>query len=112
MSNRPTHIEEIEELRRACTALFHPGDIVELRQLGGSGGVASGYFDDLDALCEEAAEYDGKGGGLYVTINPVRPGEHTVDNVLRRSVKQTTADTDIESRRWLPIDPVSYTHLT
>src|SRR5680860_968483 len=93
-----------EEIRRACEILFEPGHIVELRQLGGSGGVASGYFDDLDALCQEAAEHDGEGGGLYATINPVRPGQHTVSNVLKRSVKRTTADADIDSRKWLPID--------
>ena len=49
------------------------GTIVELRIPNTGLGVVSGYFDDLDKLVEAVTKWSGKGPGIYVTLNPVKP---------------------------------------
>lgn len=98
----------IAEIRRTLAVLFEPGDIIELRILNVPGiGIASGYFSDLDKLAGDAARWDGKAPGIYVTLNPVKP------ELLDRSPNRCkthckpgdlTRDVDILKRRWLPID--------
>jgi hypothetical protein len=92
------------EIRRTLAVLFGINDVVELRALGGRQ-VRSGYFDDHEALADEAVELDAQGWEVYVTLNPVR------DELLARAANEvkdrpqaTTSDRDIATRRWLLID--------
>lgn len=85
--------------------LLEPGSVAELRILKTKKRTVSGYFDDFDKLASAAGEWDCKAPGVYVTLNPVNP------DLLARSVnhlaewaENTTGDTDIVRRRWLPID--------
>ena len=92
----------------ALQALVPPGAVVELRvpDFGGrTGNVLSGYYNDLEALVRDATYADGNAAGIYLTMNPVKP------ELLARRVnrcqpwaKLTTADHDIERRRWIPLD--------
>ncbi len=90
---------------------MEPGDILELRALGGvrSPGsrpaTVSGYFDDPAKLARAAAELDGCCAGVYLTINPVK--EDLLARACNRVVwwpKATTGDADITRRRWLLVD--------
>jgi hypothetical protein len=60
------------EVRRASSVLFEPGSVVELRAFKGPRTV-SGYFDDHEALAEEAAKLDSRRFAVYVTLNEVKP---------------------------------------
>ena len=102
-----------EEIVRALTLWFQPGDVFEIRALGATTGMntrphtESGYFDFEHAA--EAADAIGKirsADGVYVTINPVKR------DLLARAVYklrfgkdlQTTADSNVIRRQWLLID--------
>ena len=102
-----------EEIVRALTLWFQPGDVFEIRALGATTGMntrphtESGYFDFEHAA--EAADAIGKirsADGVYVTINPVKR------DLLARAVYklrfgkdlQTTADGNIVRRRWMLVD--------
>lgn len=70
-----------------------------------NGITAAGYFDDTDALVNEAAALDEQGFTVYVTANPVMPALLArAENRIKRSPKETTSDKDVERRRWLPVD--------
>jgi len=85
--------------------LFEPGQIVELRCPNYKRGTASGYFSDMLLLWNAAKELSGKVPGVYVTLNPVNPALLArANNRVELYAKTTTADADILSRRWLPID--------
>lgn len=102
-----------EEIIRALTLWFQPGDVFEVRALGASTGLyrnphtETGYFD-FEHI-KEAADAIGKihsADGIYVTINPVRR------NLLARAVYKmlsgkniaATGDDGILGRHWLLID--------
>ena len=85
--------------------LCQPGDVVELRALDVGGKTVAGYFDDYIKLAEAAAKYSGQAAGVYVVLNTITPA------LLARSAnritigpRNLTQDSDILSRRWLPID--------
>jgi hypothetical protein len=93
---------------QAVQALVPPGAVVELRvpDFGGrTGNVVSGYYNDLEALVRDALLVDGNAAGVYITMNAVKP-----ELLARRAnrcqpwAKLTTADHDIERRRWIPLD--------
>ena len=97
--------DNVSELLDAALMVLEPGSVAELRILKTKKKTVSGYFDDFDKLAAAAAEWDGKAPGVYVTLNAVNP------DLLARSVnhltewaENTTSDTDIVRRRWLPID--------
>ena len=103
-----------EEIIRALSLWFRPGDVFEVRVLGATSPgnrlehTASGYFD-FEHI-KDAAEAVGKlygFRGVYATPNPVKP------DLLARAVNRirplgrndpTTADGDVIRRRWLLID--------
>jgi len=86
--------------------LFELGAVTELRVLETPRGVASGYFNDPERHAESAAEWNGKGSGVYVTLNVVNPELLArAANRTKEFAKKTTTDTEILGRRWLPIDP-------
>jgi len=94
------------EICRTLKVLFPPGDVAELRILNaGTNGTVSGYYNDLDKLAADAAEWSGTGMGIYATLNPVdRALLARSLNRLRPRAKDTTADTNILRRYWLLLD--------
>ncbi len=92
------------EIGRALSLLHPPGDIVEVRMLNTSRGTVSGYYDDLDKLVRDVTPWNGT-TSVYITLNPFNPALLArANNRLVEYVKNTTTDSDILSRRWLPID--------
>ncbi|SLL07168.1 Uncharacterized conserved protein [Mycobacteroides abscessus subsp. abscessus] len=89
----------------STSKLVQEGDVSELRILKTTRGTISGYFDDYQKLASVAAEYDGKVPAIYFTLNPVKPDllSRAANRAIPRA-KDTTADADIECRRWFPID--------
>ena len=100
-----------EEIIRALTTWFQPGDVFEIRALNALSAesmrphTAAGYFE-YDQI-GKAAEEIGKlrhYTGVYVIINPVIP------DLLARACNRltrldtTTSDADIVCRRWFLID--------
>ena len=73
-------------IRQALSILIErgvPPGIVELR-VPGPRGTKAGFFNDLDALAEEAARFNGR-PAYYVTLNPVNPQLHSrAPNTVRR----------------------------
>lgn len=95
----------VTEIRAALAVLVEPGSVVELRALHTRQNTTSGYFNDLDAAAEAAARLSGSCDGVYVTLNPVRSELLArAENRVKGWARYTTADSDILSRRWLPID--------
>ena len=92
------------EIARAVNALSEPGGVIELRAIK-NGSTASGYFDDTDALTEEAAKLDEQGYAVYITANPANPALLSrAANRIKRALRETTSDRDVLRRSWLPVD--------
>jgi hypothetical protein len=94
-----------QEIARTLNVLFVDGDVVELRvPKTQNDGVLSGYFTDHAALARAAAARNGD-QGVYVTLNPVVPSLLArAANRVRSRARVTTADKDIQQRRWLLVD--------
>jgi hypothetical protein len=97
---------DLAEIRRALALLYEPGDVVELRvPKAGREGTISGYFDDFDKLAQAILVLDGKGPGVYTTLNPVAPALLArAHNRVKSRAEQTTSDIDVRCRRWLLVD--------
>jgi len=96
------------EIGRALSLLFAPGQVIEVRAITEEG-MASGYFDDPEALAAAVAPLDASGtAGIYVTLNEVNPAllSRRANRIKMRLSKKdaTTADSDIIRRRWFPVD--------
>lgn len=114
MSLDPWHVPgiastDLDEIRRSLPLLVEEGSVVELRVMNAHGDVSSGYFDDLEALAQEAASLSDEGlAGVYVTLNPVDPAllARAANRVRRRLGKKETAtvDANIVGRTRLLID--------
>ncbi|HRU80873.1 MAG TPA: hypothetical protein P5515_10265, partial [Methanolinea sp.] len=96
------------EITRALSLLFEPGRVTEVRAITEEG-MASGYFDDHEALAAAVVPLDVPGTtGIYVTLNEVNPAllSRRANRIKMRLSKKdaTTADTDIVRRRWFPVD--------
>ncbi len=97
------------DVRRTLGALLAPGDVIELRALGvargRSRGTASGYFDKVEDLVTAAEMLDGRAGGIYVTLNPVKPALLArAANRIVENPEKATSDGEIVRRRWLLLD--------
>ena len=97
-----------DEIGRALSLLFAPGQVIEVRAITEEG-MASGYFDDPEALVAAVAPLDAAGtAGIYVTLNEVNPAllSRRANRIKMRLSKKdaTTADSDIIRRRWFPVD--------
>src|SRR5262245_57024451 len=105
-------IADKAEISKAVRLLSQAGDVRELRALDAitprdrRPHTESGYFDDAEKLATAAAAIQ-SAGGIYVSLNPVKP------ELLARSVNKaravgksspTTADHDIDHRVWLLVD--------
>src|SRR5215472_418362 len=102
MMQRP----DLDEITRAASILFEPGQVIELRAKG-SNGTTSGYFNDPAKLAQ-AAERLSKNPeteAVYWTLQRCNPDLLARSaNVTKNYAKITTSDNDILSYRWLPID--------
>lgn len=105
---RPAPPAAAVELRETLAVLCEPGAVYELRALHvPRDGTVSGYYDNADALARDAAKLDARGDvpGIYVTVNPTSPD--LLARACNRYVpkaRNTTTDSDIIGRHWLPID--------
>jgi hypothetical protein len=97
---------DIATIRRGLGILVAPGSVVELRVPNIPGrGIVSGYFNDPGKLTQSAAGLSGKGEGVYLTLNPVKPELLArANNRTRDFARHTTSDGDIVRRCWLFID--------
>ena len=67
---------DIERIRATLAVLIQPGGVAELRVPKvdrKKSRTDAGYFDNLDALAQQAARYDGRGDGIYITLNEINP---------------------------------------
>lgn len=87
------------EIARTHELLFETRQVVELRALKGRETV-SGYFDDGEALAQEAGELDGRGYAVYVTLNEVNPAllARAANRARKVYREPTTSDSDIVRR--------------
>ncbi len=97
------------DVRAMARLLFdRPGQVVEMRALGVDGrqkSVASGYFDNADALIAAARSVEKRVAGVYVTINEINPALLArASNRLIFGPEATTADADVVRRRFLMVD--------
>jgi len=102
------HFAEPDEITKGIQALFHRGDVVEMRiPNAGRFRTISGYFNNSKDLAAAIREWSGKPGieAVYCTLNPVNPALHArAYNRAQTYAKATTADKDILLRRWLLVD--------
>ena len=88
--------------------LLHDGSPFEVRALNTAHrGVVSGYYRDPCAAVRDVARSLERSGaeGVYVTLNVLNPDVVARSNGrLRDFARSTTADGDIQSRRWLLLD--------
>ena len=93
-------------INRTLTLLRVAGAVAELRILHtGRTGTVSGYYDDIDAMAQAAAQWSGQAPGVYMTLNPCTPALLARSaNRLTERAQQTTGDSDIVQRCWLPLD--------
>jgi len=92
-------------IRAALDLIVEPNAVVELRVPHSRRGTLSGYFDDVDALVNIAADLSGRVEGVYVTLNPVdRALLARAVNRVSEYAKHTTADNNIVRRRWMLVD--------
>jgi uncharacterized protein (DUF927 family) len=97
------------EIQRGLRLLCQPGAVYELRALQTRrGAIASGYYTELTKFAQDAATCTDRlhAVGTYFTINPTKAELLSrASNHLREYVKKdTTADTDVVRRCWLPLD--------
>ena len=110
LSNGNTPINAAESMQAALAALFQQGDVIEIRALGvpmgRMKGTTAGYFDNSHDAVRAVWELSNRGAeGIYVCVNPVKPGcLARAENKLKDGLKPTTGDKDIDHRRWLFID--------
>ena len=96
-----------DAIRQAISVLTAPGQVIELRAIGEH--ITSGYFDNPDELTRIATILDTSWyQGIYLTLNPVREAllSRRANRIKQRlgRTDPSTADVDIISRTWLPID--------
>src|SRR5437879_5705216 len=97
---------DFEEIKRSVALFLEPGAVIELRvPKAGRDGTISGYFANPDQLARAAAAVDGKGPGIYVTLNPVMPDLLArASGRLKSRADFTTSDGEILRRRCLLLD--------
>lgn len=93
-----------KSIANALSNFHREGDLHEMRILNTDQGVVSGYFDELEKMAEQALMYDGK-HNIFMTLNPVKEElKARSPNQLTVRAKQTTADSDIASIKYILID--------
>ncbi len=98
---------DLAQIKRGISLLFRPDDVVEVRIPKTRAGVVAGYFNDPGALAASISAADAayRAAGVYYVLNQVNPALlGRAYNRLRERAEHTTADNNIVSRRWLPVD--------
>lgn len=94
-----------EVIYEALRRILPQEGVTELRILGTSRGVVSGYFDDYRRLAQYADQWDGLAEGIYFTPNPVIPDLIArAANRYKEFARHTTSDEHIVSRRFFLVD--------
>src|SRR5207237_673856 len=101
-------------IQQALAVLHPPGSIVELRipqAVTGQRGrkkyrsTVAGFYDDWNALAQEAVSWSGKADGVYITLNQVLPDLLArYANRIEEGAGDLTSDTHILRRQWFPVD--------
>jgi hypothetical protein len=101
-----TITERTQQIVQAARFLFTAGDVVEIRiPKAGREKTISGYTDDPQIMARLALENDGKGPGVYWTLNRVSPAlKARASDRVKAWAEQTTSDADVILRRNLLID--------
>lgn len=96
--------ERTRMIRESLAILVGKDDIVELRVPNSQRGAVCSLMTDSKALARAAAAYSGRVPGVFISLNPVKRSlaGHVTNELAKASV--AARDTDIECRRWLPID--------
>jgi hypothetical protein len=107
-------VPSVDDIRTAIRVLFEPGQVVELRGLGITGGEAPkkltfvGFYDDHEKLAQDAVKVSDTEGifGTYFTLQRIKPELLLRSpNAYRKAGKNDcTSDEDVTHYRWLPID--------
>ena len=107
-------LPSIEDVRAAVRILFKRDEVVELRAIGSSGVttkktfILSGYYSDFELLARDAVRMSERPDvtGVFWTIQTIKTELLARSANRYRAAKQgeTTADLDVVSYRWLPID--------
>lgn len=104
-ASEPPQKSDRDEIVRALGLLVLPGSVVELRCLGTPKGTVSGYFGDMNAMADAAAEWSGQAKSVYFTLNPVLPDLLArACNRAETYVRSTTQDEHIQHRRLFLVD--------
>ncbi len=97
-----------ELIRQAVDVLFSANQVIEVRALGNTS-TYSGYFNDFNELVRrtEILDCTGDVNGIYFVLNELNPKllARRANRIPKLGKKDnTTSDSDIIKRRWLPID--------
>lgn len=104
---------DLDMIRQSLTLLeWGPDVCAELRCLGNREiglrhGTISGYYTEPERMAQDAAQWSGKVGGVYVVLNPcIRRLVHRANNRFRLYAPQRSAtrDNEVARRRWLFVD--------
>jgi hypothetical protein len=94
-------IPDAAEIKRAVSVLCN--GFTELRILSGKL-VWSGYYKDYELLAIDAIKQNPHSDGIYIILNTIQPDLFARSANRLKNAKNTTQDSDILTRRWLPID--------
>jgi hypothetical protein len=103
----------VEKMVHWMRAIVTPEQVVEVRCLrvgdGTRGGSTwSGHFrgTEVELMCEAASKLSGHCGGVYFTLNPIRPDKFVSKQPRLGpcSPSDTATDADILERRWVLVD--------
>lgn len=108
---KPKSLFDTEAVVNALRLLIAPGDVTELRILDATvngerwANTQSGYFDHPQALAA-ALQSVKSAKGIYFVLNAVDPAllARAVNRIRRTPKGESTSDTNIVRRQWLPID--------
>src|SRR5262245_41765670 len=106
VSVQNTPSADLAMIEQTATTLFMPGTVAELRILNTPRhGTVSGYFNDLQAFVQAAAQWSGQAPAVYATLNPCHPDLLArAANRLEAHARATTSDSNILHRCWFPLD--------
>lgn len=90
-------------IREDMAVMNEVGKVVEVRILHTKQGVISGYFDDIELLCDEVMGYNGK-HNIFFMLNPCPASPAVEMNKLHPFSKNLVGNKDILKREWLFID--------
>lgn len=101
----------VDLILRSVLKVFDQGQAIEMRALNvtldkyNQGKTASGYYDNVELLANDAAKLDQCHGTIYTTLNPPDRGLLARSyNRLTISPKHTTADFQVPRRTRLLVD--------